>query len=294
MKNYNATDLKLLNLWSNDGRIFANWSKGSRTLFYSAFCELRSRLLKRLTPHCTHVKNRGGVKGTVRWLSRRLDNFSFAARFDIASYYNSINHSMLLDLFKTEICDDDLYDVVRSYIQFPDYRNTGKGIVAGGSISPLLGALYLLPLDRIMYKYASTGRIFYIRYMDDIIILSKTRWHLRKAISKLNGIISSLRLTLHPEKKFIGRINKGFDFLGYRFKPNCKLRPSKTAIQRFVKHARRLCEQGADWNRLRLYVTRWLGYIHGGLKGLVSRKGGIKYYLVFILKQLDIKNIQNI
>ncbi|GAG33725.1 unnamed protein product, partial [marine sediment metagenome] len=130
-----------------------------------------------------------------------------------------------------------------------------------------------------------------IRYMDDFIILSKTRWHLRKAISRLNEVISSLKLTLHPEKKFIGKINKGFDFLGYQFKPGRKLRPSKISLQRFAEHARQLYEQQGCIKRLGMYVERWYRYIHGELNGTVSRKGGFKHYLVFILKQLGIKNI---
>ena len=193
----------LLNLWTDKGHTFAIWAKESRTLFHNAFCEFRQRLLKRLTSRCTHVKNRGGVKGAVRWLSSRLKDYKFVARFDIASYYNSIDHSQLLHLFKTEIGSSDLYDIVQNYIQLPDYLNRGKGIIAGGSISPLLGALYLLPLDRAMQEYVSTGKVFYIRYMDDVIILSKKKWHLRKAISILNEVILSLSLKLHPEKKFI-------------------------------------------------------------------------------------------
>ena len=54
-----------------------------------------------------------------------------------------------------------------------------------------------------MNEYTSNGRIFYIRYMEDIIILPKTRRHLRKAIDKLNQIISTLSLALYLEKKFI-------------------------------------------------------------------------------------------
>jgi len=73
-----------------------------------------------------------------------------------------------------------------------------------------------------------------------------------------------------------------------------KLRPSEVSLKRFTERAQRLYEQGADYNRLRMYVTRWLNYIHAGLKMLVSRKGDIKHYLVFILKQLNIKNIINI
>lgn len=59
--------------------------------------------------------------------------------------------------------------------------NTGKGITADASISTLIAALYLLPLDRAMYELASSGKIFYVRYMNDIIILGKT--HLAVALA---------------------------------------------------------------------------------------------------------------
>lgn len=89
----------------------------------------------------------------------------------------------------------------------------------------------------------------------------------------------------------MGKIEKGFDFLGYQFIPGKKLRPSTICLQRFVEHARQLFEQRAAYDQLRLYVTRWLNYIHAGLKFIVSRKGGIKLYIVLILKNLGIKNI---
>jgi hypothetical protein len=34
--------------------------------------------------------------------------------------------------------------------------------------------------------------------------------------------------------------------------------------------------------------TRWTRWLWGGLAGLVARKGGIKHYLVYVLKQLRI------
>jgi len=61
-------------------------------------------------------------------------------------------------------------------------------------------------------------------------------------------------------------------------------------LKRFVVHARQLYEQGAKYNRLRQYVAHWVKYIHAGLNGLVSRKGGSKRYLVFIVKKLGLVN----
>ena len=87
--------------------------------------------------------------------------------------------------------------------------------MAGGSLSPLLGALYLSPLDAAMLRLVNLGQIYYVRYMDDMVILAKTRWHLRGAIRILTETIQSLGLTLHRVKRFVGRIEKGFDFLDY-------------------------------------------------------------------------------
>jgi hypothetical protein len=98
-------------------------------------------------------------------------------------------------------------------------------------------------------------------------------------------------LELHRKKRFIGRIDNGFDFLGYRIHPRRKLRPSKESLQRLAIRARRLYEQGADTCQLRQYVTRWTRWLWGGLDGLVSWKGGLKGYLVFVLKQLQISGV---
>jgi hypothetical protein len=46
--------------------------------------------------------------------------------------------------------------------------------------------------------------------MDDILILTKTRWQNRKAIIQLNQILSRLRVEKHPDKAYIGKIENGF------------------------------------------------------------------------------------
>ena len=42
---------------------------------------------------------------------------------------------------------------------------------------------------------------------------------LRRVVKTLNRELHALQLEKHPDKTFIGRIEKGFDFLGYRFIP---------------------------------------------------------------------------
>ena len=78
------------------------------------------------------------------------------------------------------------------------------------------------------------------------------------------------QLTVHPDKRYIGKTEKGFDFLGYRFRPGSLLTPAIQCLTRLLERARRLQETGADLHRLRQYVQRWVYWLHGGVRGAVA------------------------
>ena len=80
--------------------------------------------------------------------------------------------------------DAGLLELVSDYLSLPDTGGTGKGMVAGGSISPLLGALYLHPLDEAMLEWERKGRILYRRFMDDFVILASSRHAFAKSYSE--------------------------------------------------------------------------------------------------------------
>lgn len=126
-------------------------------------------------------------------------------------------------------------------------------------MSPLLGAIALLPLDRAMQKLP----VFYRRYMDDWVIIAPSRWKLKRAIKTMHQVLATLKLCLHPDKTSIGRTDKGFDFLGYHLKPG-SLSPSSLSLQHFREHRLRLYEQHASNERMRAYVFRWCAYFRGG------------------------------
>jgi hypothetical protein len=144
------------------------------------------------------------------------------------------------------------------------YWDVKQGISRGSSLSPLLGAFYLLDLDQRLQKV----NVKYFRYMDDVLILAPTRWKLREAIRVLNQTFSELKLEKHPDKTFIGRIEKGFDFLGYHFSPD-GLSVSKKTIEKFLARAVRLYEQEQEEPfgspRLGLYMLRWVRWANAGL-----------------------------
>ncbi len=57
-----------------------------------------------------------------------------------------------------------------------------------------------------------------------------------------NGIFTTLGLEKHPNKTFIGRVEKGFDFLGYCLWPD-RLTVAQATVERFLARVTRLYEQ---------------------------------------------------
>jgi len=114
-------------------------------------------------------------------------------------------------------------------------------------------------------------RWWYVRYMDDILVLAPTRWKLRAAIMAVNQEMANLRVRQHPDKTTIGRIARGFDFLGYRFS-TAGLAVAWQTVERCVARICLLYEQGAAMSRIGDYVRRWVrGWRDSGQQSILYR-----------------------
>ncbi len=89
------------------------------------------------------------------------------------------------------------------------------------------------------------------------------------AVRAVNGVLGALGLEKHPDKTFIGQIERGFDFLGYHFGPEGLTMAART-IEQFVERAIRLYEQepgaASTDSRFGMYVRRWAGWAETGFK----------------------------
>lgn len=114
------------------------------------------------------------------------------------------------------------------------------------------------------------SNLFYVRFMDDILILAPTRWKIRKAMALVQATLLRLHLDTHPDKTFIGRIVRGFDFLGYLFRDGVLSAAGKT-VAKMKESAARLYEQKGRRNQptpLGQYLTRWNAWFRGVLVDL--------------------------
>ena len=75
----------------------------------------------------------------------------------------------------------------------------------------------------------------------------------KKAVQIVNQTLNELKVEKHPDKTFIGRIAKGFDFLGYSFEPK-GLSIAPETLANFLERVAQLFEQGADGKRIGQYA----------------------------------------
>lgn len=95
--------------------------------------------------------------------------------------------------------------------------------------------------DLLDERLEMTG-LFFVRYMDDIAVLAPTRGLLRAAVKAVTAVLNGLLLEKAPEMTFTGRVERGFDFLGYQLSPG-RLALAKATVERFAERALRLYEQ---------------------------------------------------
>ena len=101
---------------------------------------------------------------------------NFVARFDIAAYYTSMRHNVIKAQVATTDLEAHQRKLIAVYLALPDMREAGQGMVESGGLSPVLGAPYLTPRDRRMDRLCKGKRlVHYVRYMDDIELLARTR-----------------------------------------------------------------------------------------------------------------------
>jgi len=245
------------------------WSARDALVLKTLALVLRDHLP--VSRRCTHVKGNGGAKYAVRQVSEYLPANRYVLRTDVKSYYASIDHLLLLDLLAVHIRDRRVLNLLGQYLRRTSERGGSfwdheKGISLGCPLSPLIGAFFLNALDQAAAKLG----MFYIRFMDDILILAPSRWQLRRAVRLVNQTLGMLNLEKHPDKTFIGKIERGFDFLGYHFSL-AGLRVAKKTIDNFIEKASRLYEQRrrtvvSAVSPLEMYVRRWVRWAMCGVK----------------------------
>ena len=248
------------------------WAPTDKMRIQRLAAQLKTKLIGQVSRCCFHFPGHGGSKAALRLIMRQLPHASWVARFDIKHYYQSMRHDILLNLLHTLGLPSEQRHLMAAFLQSGSTR--GRGILAGNAIAPLLGTVMLMPLDRLMMAWRRQKKIVgYSRYMDDIVILASSRWGLRRAIKTFHSVLNTLDLQVYgDQKRMIGKVTTGFDFLGYQLQRGRKLRLSQQSVRRFQTRLTGLTSKGPQ--RIRSFVLHWQRAMTAGLTSLISLQGG--------------------
>lgn len=239
-------------------------------LILRAMAQVLSEWIRPKLNHVYHVKGQDGISGALALVRSNLSKHAFVLKTDIEQYYESISHESLLTHLETFIPDQKVLALLRNAIHRTEtygglYWDVFVGIPMGSALSPLLGAVALHAWDQAMSKLG----VVHARFMDDLIVLTKTRHQLKRVIRVTHQILKALKLKLHPDKTYIGRIKKGFDYLGFHLKPP-EVRVSLPCLLRAAAKARLLFEQTHNMDCVWRYWRRFLHWVEMKLQALRS------------------------
>jgi group II intron reverse transcriptase/maturase len=171
---------------------------------------------------------------------------------DLASYFDTVHHRLLLRCVRRRIRDDRFVDLLWRFLKAGHidrglFVASSEGVPQGGVLSPLLSNIMLHEFDAwLEAKYLSDkarkdrwawnfgiqqGRpitvrenrqwkpaVAYCRYADDFVVIVKgTKAHAEAIREECRAFLEDgLKLTLNMDKSHITHVDDGFVFLGHR------------------------------------------------------------------------------
>lgn len=198
--------------------------------------------------------NRVVMNGEANWILEA----------DIASYFDSIDHRMLLEMLSERVPDGSIKRLVGKCLHVGvldgvELTTPEEGTAQGSALSPLLGNLYLHHvLDRWFeddIRPRLRGQAEVIRYADDFVIGFQLQEDAERVMEVLGKRLAKYGLSLQPEKTRLipftrppetqlkGKGPGSFDFLGFRWywrraRTGTWVLASKTRPERLAKSIR--------------------------------------------------------
>ena len=174
-----------------------------------------------------------GAKDAVFRIKEYIgQGYTRAVVLDLSKYFDTLNHTILLNLLRKQVKDERVIQMVKRYLKSGVMENgvvieTEEGSPQGGVISPVLANMFLHYVFDMWMK-RNFPQAPFERYADDGVVHCRTKEEALYIKEKLAKRLEECKLELHPVKTRIvyckdkDRTKEEelteFDFLGYTFK----------------------------------------------------------------------------
>jgi len=193
--------------------------------------------------------------------ARRMWPQVYVLKLDIKSYFPSVDHCILQGLLEKRVACTDTLWLIREIVESWPVGGGEKGIPIGNLTSQFFANVYLHEMDKFV-KHELQAR-FYVRYMDDAVVIHGDKDWLRDAKVRLREFLSSTLALGLNSKTNIFPIAQGVNFLGYRMWPTHRLL-RKSSAKRMKRKLRRFERGYADGttelDHISASIMSWLGH----------------------------------
>lgn len=219
-----------------------------------------------------------GKRALAGYIKNRKDtkDIKYGLKCDIHHFYQSINITLLKELLTKKIHDARflkiIFVILDSNVGLMKGKEIEMGLPIGFYSSQWLANFFLQNFDHYMKEKLKVK--FYIRYMDDFVVLDSNKRKLHYVLSEIKSYLSNIKLHLKGNyqlflfdyvRKDNHVVGRPINFMGFKF-----YRTRTTLRKPILKRARRAAKQidkAVKENRLNWYCC----------SRIMSYKGWFKY-----------------
>ena len=221
------------------------------------------------------LKDRGSHKAVFSLqrymrLFYKINSDYYILKCDISKFFYTIDKVVLLKIISRHIKDKEFLSFTRMLLY--DNNPSSTGIPIGNYTSQFFANIYLNELDHYVNEKLRVK--YYIRYMDDFILLLDTKQDAIEVKNKIEVFLKDrLHLTFNQKTNYF-KNKQGVSFCGYRiFRNKIFLRSSnKKRIYKTIKEWKREYLKGTlDCKKTCRTLNSWKGYAgHARCKNLMT------------------------
>lgn len=192
--------------------------------------------------------------------------YRYAVDLDLEKFFDTVNHDVLMSRIARQVSDKVLLRLMGRYLRAGvlvdgTIEATDWGTPQGSPLSPLSSNILLDDLDK---ELQARGHRF-VRYLDDLVILVKSRRAGRRVMAKISHYLTQkLKLKVNREKSWVVKI-EDLEYLGFTFR-GIRIFASSQALQDFKHRLGGLTSRSRGVSmaerieRLNRYLRGWLNY----------------------------------
>lgn len=210
-----------------------------------------------------------GYHDAIKRIRRKIAEYirkngmtGYVMTYDFKDFFASLNHHFIKEIVANKISDKKLIQLIFHFVDCFGKRGLGLGSQVSQILALSLG-------DKIDHALCHISGVFFNgRYMDDGIIIAKSKAILKKCKQLLKEMAEKLHLTLNEKKTHIIKMSHGFSFLKKRFSFRKTNRIIMKISRKSITHERlklkkliKIAEQGIiDVDDIFQNWNSWKGY----------------------------------